>query len=148
MHAKRDEALEWEGDEPADVKPAVLPEGWEAVGKGSEKVSHEKYAADGVAPAQLSAPALLTIGLLAGVYLLYSIGWVVVGFRIHDLGILEGAAYWFAVVCSVAAPLLWFVATWVLTRKSKGWVRIAGLVGGVALLVPWPFVTFGAAGVI
>lgn len=94
----------------------------------------------------MSSMALLAIGVLAGVYLLYMVGWVIVAFRLHDPNLLQGPEFWFAAVSSVTAPALWFAAAWVLTRRSKDWVRIVALLGGVVLLVPWPFVTFGALG--
>lgn len=98
--------------------------------------------------APLSTGTLLTLGIVGGIYLLYSVGWVVGGLRLKPLAnlIVADAMYvpWF--VLAVAAPALWFLATWVLTRTKAGWIRIALLLVGVVLLVPWPFVTVGVIG--
>lgn len=96
----------------------------------------------------MSTAMLLTLGVVGGVYLLYSIGWVVGGLRLKPLAnlIVADAMYvpWF--VLAVLAPALWFLATWVLTRGRAAWLRIFMLLLGVVLLVPWPFVTVGVIG--
>lgn len=96
----------------------------------------------------MSTAMLLTLGVVGGVYLLYSIGWVVGGLRLKPLAnlIVADAMYvpWF--VLAVLAPALWFLATWVLTRGRAAWLRICTLLLGVVLLVPWPFVTVGVIG--
>lgn len=149
MHAKRDEAPEGPGEDQTATSPPSLPVGWAAVGKGSEKVIHESDRGSrpgGASP--MGSAELLIVGVLAGVYLLYTIGWIIVGVRLHELELLSETSSWFAVVCGVAAPALWFAAAWLLTRRNKSWVRLVALLGGVVLLVPWPFVTFGAMGVL
>lgn len=160
-----DEALHWEGDDDPRV---TLPKGWEAKGPGSERVVEagdteaqmgdaavpaSPVDADGHehgegAPAQLSNTALVGFGVLGGAYLLYTIGWVLGGFR------LQGRAQWMVTDAmfqgsfwlAILAPLLWFVTVLALTRGSRTWVRILWLVGGVVLLVPWPFVMTGVVG--
>lgn len=178
MTSDSDDALSWDGDESdAPLKPASaertptptepmtsariapeatsdaqaaadLPEGWNAVGRGSDAVSHAEAAADHDERAPLGTGMLLTLGIVGGIYLLYSVGWVVGGLRLKPLAnlIVADAMYvpWF--VLAVAAPALWFLATWVLTRAKAGWIRIALLLVGVVLLVPWPFVTVGVIG--
>lgn len=177
MTSDSDDALSWDGDESdAPLKPASgkrapkhaeatsspktapdsstggqaaadLPDGWNAVGRGSDAVSHAEVAGDDERP-PLGTGMLLTLGIVGGVYLLYSVGWVVGGLRLKPLAnlIVADAMYvpWF--VLAVAAPALWFLATWVLTRAKAGWIRIALLLVGVVLLVPWPFVTVGVIG--
>ncbi|MDR6141310.1 hypothetical protein QE375_000864 [Microbacterium foliorum] len=173
MTSDSDDALTWDGDDgvaPKTPAPkgsdreasvphgdasddAALPDGWNAVGRGSEAVGHVD--ADGTVtmpdeqePAHLSTAMLLTLGIVGGVYLLYSIGWVVGGLRLKPLAnlIVADAMYvpWF--VLAVAAPALWFLAVWVLTRAKAAWIRIGLLLLGVVLLVPWPFVTVGVIG--
>lgn len=151
-----DDALSWDGDE--DAAPARLPKGWKAVGKGSDRVEHEEAAPAEDSDAAASDPAseatglgsgaLLALGVLGGVYLLYTIGWIVGGLRLQPLAplIVTEAMYipWF--VLAVAAPAVWFLTVWVCTRRSATWVRMTMLAAGAVLLVPWPFVTMGAVG--
>lgn len=175
MTSDSDDALSWDGDDgdsptptapaPAERKSvapadATLPEGWNAVGKGSgavgRPVPEESDDADADADADaddtetpgLSTAMLLILGVVGGIYLLYSVGWVVGGLRLKPLAnlIVADAMYvpWF--VLAVAAPALWFLAVWVLTRAKASWIRIGLLLLGVVLLVPWPFVTVGVVG--
>ncbi|WP_309129364.1 hypothetical protein [Microbacterium sp.] len=173
-----DDALSWDGDEGA--RRASPPEGWKAVGRGSEHVGDidrdsPGAASEGAADAGAASPpthseerarpadetasspdersglssaALLALGVLGGVYLLYTVGWIVGGLRLKALAplIVSEAMYvpWF--VLAVGAPALWFLTTWVCTRRSATWVRMALLAAGAVLLVPWPFVTMGALG--
>ncbi len=172
MTSDSDDALSWDGDEGgaptgrAPKKPAqprsapaaagqaersaddpALPEGWNAVGKGSAAVVRPGDD-DDEEHQPLSTAMLLILGIVGGVYLLYSVGWVVGGLRLKPLAnfFVADAMFlpWF--VLAVAAPLLWFLASWVLTRGRAGWIRVSALLLGVVLLVPWPFVTVGAIG--
>lgn len=162
----KEDGLSWEGDDHLDAP--VLPSGWKAVGKGSEPAPPAEQPAspasvdrapghsrteettsetDAVEPG-LSTAALLGLGALGGVYLLYTIGWVIGGLRMQDLArlIVSDAMYvpWF--IFAVAAPALWFLTTWVLTRGKATWLRLLVLLAGAVLLVPWPFVMMGALG--
>ncbi|CAH0125982.1 hypothetical protein [Microbacterium foliorum] len=172
MTSDSDDALSWDGDEggtrkeqapkkprrtpaePGAVAPTertaedpALSGGWNAVGRGSAAVGRPDDDDEPERP-PLSTGMLLTLGVVGGVYLLYSIGWVVGGMRLKPLAnlIVADAMYmpWF--VLAVAAPALWFLAVWVLTRARAGWIRVALLLLGVVLLVPWPFVTVGVIG--
>ncbi|WP_231637216.1 DNA polymerase III subunit gamma/tau [Microbacterium sp. No. 7] len=138
-------------DPAATADPLALPDGFTAVGKGANAVGH--IAPDGTVtmpsePAPMGNAALVTLGVLAGVYLLYTIGWFISGDRLRVVArlLVSDAAYLPAFVFAVAAPLLWFVTVVVVTRASAAWVRLALLVAGVVLLVPWPFVMVGAVG--
>ena len=156
MSSDSDDALSWEGDEADPSVAPELPQGWNAVGRGSERVVRPADAGtrpsgvgdDDADAAGLSTAMLLTVGIVGGIYLLYSVGWVVGGLRLKPLAnlIVADAMYvpWF--VLAVAAPALWFLATWVLTRSRAAWVRVSLLLLGVVLLVPWPFVTVGVVG--
>lgn len=151
MTSESDDALNWDGDDDAARPAPALPGGWNAVGKGSDAVGRVEDDGTVTAPGQppaLSTALLLVLGVVGGVYLLYTIGWVVGGLRLKPLAnlIVADAMYipWFAL--AVAAPLLWFLASWVLTRGRAAWIRISILLLGVVLLVPWPFVTVGVIG--
>lgn len=96
----------------------------------------------------MSSAMLLLLGVVGGIYLLYSIGWVAGGLRLQPLAsfFVADAMFlpWF--VLAVAAPALWFLTTLVLTRGRASWIRVSLLLLGVVLLVPWPFVTVGVIG--
>lgn len=162
MSSDPDDALSWEGDDPAlrrDSTPTsaastadpALPGGWNAVGKGSRTVG--RVESDGSitpadAPAPVSTPMLVTLGVIGGIYLLYAIGWVIGGLRLQGQApfLVTDVMYQASLWTAVLAPALWFACAWVLTRRSRAWVRVAALVGGVVLLVPWPFVMLGVWG--
>lgn len=129
----------------------VLPDGYTAVGKGSAQVGHVD--ADGTVtlpdePAQMSNTVLVTLGILAGAYLLFTIGWVIGGLRLQGTAefLVSPVGYTVAFWLAVAAPAVWFVTVFLLTRASKAWIRVLLLIGGLALLVPWPFILVGAVG--
>ena len=158
MTSDSDDALSWDGDEDASSRNSALPKGWNAVGKGSDEIptadaeTHVDGAAADIAAEErppLSTAMLLVTGVVGGIYLLYAVGWIVGGLRLKpwaNLFFVADAMFlpWF--VLAVAAPALWFLATWVLTRGKAAWIRIALLLLGVVLLVPWPFVTVGVIG--
>lgn len=110
----------------------------------------------------MSNAVLLGIGAFAGIYLLYTIGWFIGAERISlpaqlllnggvsaaDASFALGiATFQILKWTAIAAPFIWFVVTFVLTRHSRSWVRFVWLVAGALLLVPWPlFVPFAAVG--
>ena len=96
----------------------------------------------------MSSATLITIGVLGGFAALYTVGWIVGGFRLQGSAdylvadVMFQGSFWLAVL----APALWFVTVFVLTRASATWVRILWLIAGAVLLVPWPFIMIGAVG--
>ncbi|WP_292830840.1 DNA polymerase III subunit gamma/tau [Microbacterium sp.] len=158
MSSGRDEdSLTWDGDDDptldAGAAAPALPDGFTAVGRGSGEVGH--IAEDGTispagAPAPLGNALLVAFGVIGGVYALYVVGWIVGGLRLQGTAnflvspVGYGASLWLA----AAAPVLWFATAYIVTRASKSWVRIAWLVAGLALLVPWPFILVGALGTV
>ena len=172
-----DDALSWGGDddptldvgaaEPDAVTPtaetASLPEGWSAVGRGSEAVTAEADADADLADARGSmeteaqgAPVrepmgnaeLITLGVIGGFSALYAIGWLIGALRLQGTAqfLVAPVAYQISLWLAVLAPLVWFAAVFLLTAASKTWVRFAWLAAGVVLLVPWPFIMVGAIG--
>lgn len=172
MSGRDDDALRWEGDDdptldvgaaapaapaaPRDdpaAEPVALPDGFTAVGKDSASVGRIEADGSVVMPGErepLSTATLLALGVLAGVYLLFTIGWIVGGIRLQGTAqylvspVGYQAAFWLAVI----APVVWFGTAYVLTRSAKAWVWISCLVAGLVLLVPWPFVMVGAVGTV
>lgn len=136
---------------PTDSDPLALPDGYTAVGKGADEVGRIREDGTVVMPGDRAAmgnATLVTLGILGGIYVLYTIGWIVAGERLRVVARLLVAewAYQPAFWCALFAPLLWFATTYVATRDSATWVRMSWLVAGVLLLVPWPFVMVGAVG--
>jgi hypothetical protein len=124
-----DEALSWAGDrDVTHVESAAQP-----------NVVVDRPAED--AAPRTSSLALITYGVLAGVYLLYTLGWVTSVTRttlpVYDL--LSGIMYQFGQFLAIASPALWLTAALVLTRDRKPVVRLLWVVLGLVVVAPWPF---------
>lgn len=91
---------------------------------------------------QMSSTMLVTLGIFGGVFLLYSVGWLISAFR-PDAAVPNDTvgAFMFNLGqgLAVAAGPVWMAATLWLTRGSRSYVRIAMLALGVVLVLPWPF---------
>jgi len=134
-----------------DAAPAALPQGYTAVGKGSGEVGRVNRDGTVTMPGDrkpMRNATLIGLGILGGVYLIYAIGWIIGGLRLQGRAeylvtdIMYQGSLWLAVL----APLLWFATVFLLTMRSRAWVRFAWLIAGVALLLPWPFIMIGAVG--
>lgn len=139
---------------------AALPNGFTAVGKDSATVGRVED--DGTItmpsdPVPLGNASLIALGILGGVYALWTIGWIVGGLRVHGVaGFLvssDGSAspLWTAgnlaaVWLAVLAPAIWFGTVLWLTRGRRPWLRWLLLAVGAVLLVPWPFIMVGVVG--
>jgi len=155
--SRDDDALGWAGDDDptlasgrpeatggsAAVTPAApasdstgndLPEGWAVTGSPGGYV-------DAPAATPLSSPALVGLGILGGVYLLYTIGWLIGVGRIDNELTDPLARFMFSLGTwlAVAAPAVWFAASFWLTRGAPR-RRWTWLVLGVLLLAPLPFI--------
>jgi len=169
---REDDALTWDGDDdptletgaassPGDETvtdaaasdPVVLPAGYTAVGKGSESAAAPAAPeSDADAEAQpgrrqMGNAALVGIGILSGVYLLLTVGWLLGAGRLQFVAslFLDPVAFQITLWLAVLALPLWFVTVVWLTRTTRAWVRFSLLIAGAVLLVPWPFVLAGAA---
>ena len=165
MTSRNDDALSWAGDDDPTLTPPIQAGSTGAAGApGVEnaeraeaptvleqaelaedaKVEAELAAAE-KASAQLSSAALITLGILGGVYLLYTIGWAIVVARTTvtffplDSLFLE-ICFRIGQFLSIAAAPLWFVSTLLLTHKRTWRSRLGWLLLGVFVLVPWPFI--------
>jgi len=111
---------------------------------------------DGAAPAMGNA-ALISLGVFGGVFVLYAIGWYLGATRLAVVQLESGSGdllgvpilandllYLFWVIMATLAAPIWFITTLVVTRGQRFWKRFVGLLGGVVLLVPWPFLMIGA----
>ena len=124
-----DDALRWDGDDdptltpsgvsrsapraasapsPAAPAKAALPAGFAAVGKGSDEVETVDAAGDPVAagPAPMGNVMLVTVGVLGGVYALWTIGWIIGGLRLRTVAdvLVDPVAYAVAMWLAVATP--------------------------------------------
>ncbi|TFB69088.1 DNA polymerase III subunit gamma/tau [Cryobacterium glaciale] len=170
MNAKRDDdALNWAGDDDptltsgstdrAGLEPVGLPEGWTIPQVSADHPVAPDTTTDADTPepdsaqpgsAQPDSPAvgsaaLVGMGILAGIYLLYSIGWFIGAARLSSQTMVVSTADpvaefmtslggWLA----VAAPLVWFGSTFWLTM-SRPRARWFFLLLGVVVLIPFPF---------
>lgn len=101
-----------------------------------------------VAAPGISSFLLVSYGILAGAYLIYTLGWVVVvlgplagGINADVLGQLM---YRVTQVLAVASPAIWFGAAFLLTRGRRPIVRLLVLLLGLVVVLPWPFILLGA----
>lgn len=131
-----------ETDEAATA--AETPEMTEPGGEATA-ASGEAPAAEDEAPRPLGDVALVSLGVIGGIYALWTAGWVVGALRLHQV---QGgdAMFLASMVLGIAAPAIWFLTAWVLTRHRASWMRFLALLGGIVVLVPWPFVMVGAIG--
>lgn len=90
----------------------------------------------------MSAPMLVALGVLGGIYALYTVGWFVSWQRFvyFDPDALESIAFRVQQVAAIVGPPLWFVAAMLFTRGRRDLVRLAWLVIGALVLIPWSFV--------
>ena len=125
-------ALAWAGDE-KPVAPAVEPVETRVV----------EVAPD--AKPQMPAALLVTYGILAGAYLIYTIGWVVSVQRYNATHVVSPEplnAFMFGLgeILAILSPALWFATAFLLSRGRKPLVRLVGLLLGLVAVLPWPFV--------
>jgi hypothetical protein len=160
--SRDDDALGWAGDDDptlvsgrpgapaADAAPAALPATAQPAGTAPGDALPEGWAVTGspggyvdapAKPASMSSPALVGLGILAGVYLLYTIGWFVGVERIQTSLTDPLAQFMFSLTTwlAIAAPAVWFAASFWLTR-GKPRLRWTWLILGALLLAPLPFI--------
>ncbi len=123
-----EEALSWSGEtDPTHV------------GAPASAKAHPATALDDAA--DRSSPVFLVVlGILAGVYLLYAVGWGIHAFTTpaRAVGTFSVIMYELGEFFSIASPFLWAVAVWFVTKKPV-W-RLLWIFIGVLVLAPWPFI--------
>jgi len=85
---------------------------------------------------------LVSLGILGGIYLLYTVGWIISLQRLYYIATtaLDQSAFEVQQYLAIAAPVAWFVAVIWFTRHRHPVARLIWLIVGAVLLVPWPFV--------
>lgn len=142
-----DDALTWAGGrDPSHYETpeqkAPKPQKPQGAQKSADPTPTED---DPELPPSMSAAVLVSLGILGGVYLLYTVGWFISWrrFLYASNDELELVAFHVQQVLAIIAPALWFVVTMLLTRERKPAVRLLWLLAGALVLIPWPFV-FGS----
>jgi hypothetical protein len=129
-----EEGLRWDGD-PADTAAPRVVHVAPVADEGAEPVE------------QMSSSLLVTYGIIAGIYLLYTVGWIIAATRTSSgsADILVQIMFQLGQFLAIAAAPLWFVTVFTLTRARKPLVRLLWLVLGLLLFVPLPFILGGGA---
>lgn len=138
MTAEDDKALSWDGDD--DVTTPSAPR------KKTTSVATAD-SADTTKTASSGSFLLISYGILGGIYLIYTIGWVVGVVKDNRQELpyfLTELMFQVGEYLAIASPLLWFGTVLVLTRNRKPIVRLLALVVGVFIVIPWPFFLLGA----
>lgn len=130
-----DEALTWAGD----TDPSLASS---AAGTVPEEPAAATVDGSATPRAQVPAVLLVSYGVLAGIYLIYAVGWAVSMQRstIEQPDALSEFMFTLGELLAIASPALWFGAVVVLTRGRKPLPRLLGLLAGLAVVIPWPFV--------
>jgi hypothetical protein len=86
--------------------------------------------------------ALVGFGVLGGIYLLYTVAWLISAslLPVDSGSSVSAAASEVLRVLAIMAPALWFVATLWLGQGSRNRTKFIWLVVGAVVLVPWPFI--------
>ncbi len=136
MIADRDEdALAWAGDD----DPSLA--GDAQASRPPQSIVVEPAPAGGQTPGVL----LVTYGVLGGIYLIYTFGWLLslqrfIGIRNVSADPLTEIMFQFGAFLALASPALWFAAIFLLTRGQKPLSRLAWLLVGLLAVLPWPFI--------
>ncbi|KQQ04071.1 MULTISPECIES: hypothetical protein [unclassified Rathayibacter] len=111
-----------------------------------ELLDDEDDATSAAEAAAASSVLLVATGVTAGLYLLYTIGWMITATRQNATMAasfsgdpLGGALYGLGLWLAVAAPATWFATVLLGTRDSRVRTRVLWLVAGLVLLAPLPF---------
>ena len=142
-----EEALNWDSSSrdasyvegPAPVKQAVAGSAGSPAPVDAVEVEDDT---DEAPAAPTSSFLLVSYGIIAGIFLLYAIGWFTSVRRgsYVDPSVLGTFMTGLGQVLAVVAAPVWFGAVFVLTRHSKPITRLLWLLLGLVLLVPVPFV--------
>lgn len=171
MTPRDDDALSWAGDSDPTLSAGgapedALPDGWTVPrrpgdGRGRAAVGGDaadsrteadrdertEDVSDDEAASPASSVALVGVGILAGIYLLYTIGWFIGVTRVGNplVDPVARAMFTLGGWLAVAAPVVWFATTFWLTADRPR-ARFMWLLIGAILLAPLPLI-IGVGGV-
>lgn len=139
MASSEDDALSWAGDEDRLTTSAPL----ESTRRKSQKTP-ESSGSEQTENKGLSSLALVSMGVFAGIYLLFSVAWLITALRnptaIADA--LGNTMFQLGMWLTVAAPSLWFIAVVVIWKKMGVVKQMLWLTVGVVVLIPWPYISW------
>ncbi|MFF2270970.1 hypothetical protein ACFVTX_01765 [Agromyces sp. NPDC058136] len=162
-----DDALRWEGDDDATLAPgwktvgAAVPLKGDAkrgIGDGAGAAGADGTEGDAAgsaltgddldsdepnepaAPAQTGSVELVVLGVLGGVYLLYTIGWIITALRtaVPGMSVVGDFMYSLGLWLAVLAAPVWFALALRGARTPRS--RLVWLVVGAVVLAPLPFI--------
>ena len=140
-----DSALVWDGDEergqeaPRRRRAALAAAEARELDRDAEADGEDEDDPD-VDPAATSATSLVIIGVLAGISLIWLLGWVsVIGAStITYTDVLGEVLYQLGEFLAIASPAIWFGAVLVLARDRPAATRIRWHALGLLVTAPWP----------
>ena len=136
MAADRDEdALAWAGDDDPSLETEAPV----------SRLTVDSDAQTAGVARQTPGVLLVTYGVLGGIYLIYTFGWLLslqrfIGIRNISADPLTEIMFQFGAFLVLASPAVWFGATFLLTRGQKPLSRLAWLLVGLIAVLPWPFI--------
>lgn len=148
MSTHEEDALSWAGDDDRLTTGSPLSAQRDAGGASSVKEPRTKPTQKAAETAEhsqgLSSVALIGFGIFGGVYLLFSVAWLITALRnpTEILDPLGNAMFQLGLWLAVASPAIWFGAVLYLGRNSKVATKLLFLLLGVAVLIPWPYVSW------
>lgn len=142
-----DAALAWAGDEKLAPEPptAVVETPASVVETPASRVetpdSRVELVETSPTNTQIPAPLLVTYGILGGLYLIYTIGWVITVTRSTTTlpTLLGEVMFQLGEFLAIASPAIWFAAVVLLTRGRRPIIRLLLLLAGLVATIPWPF---------
>lgn len=128
MGDENEEALSWDGGSDPTHVDSIEP----------DAASDESALAPGT-----SSGMLVVYGIFGGIYLLYTVGWLIIAMRgTQPTGVaLNDIMLRVSTLLAFAAAPSWFIATLALSAGRKSWPRVLVLLIGVLVLIPWGFVS-------
>jgi hypothetical protein len=144
MSTPEEDALSWAGDDDRLTTGSPLSAKRDARGASSVKQPGKQGDTDSVEPSGLSSVALIGFGIFAGIYLLFSVAWLITALRnpTQIADVLGNAMFQFGLWLSVLSPAIWFGAVLYLGKNKKVSTRLLFLLLGAAVLIPWPYVSW------
>ncbi len=136
-----EDALSWGNETDSTHIDAPSP----VAGKAAKAEVKTELVIDPAPKPATSSLQLVSYGVLAGAYLIYTIGWVVSIQRLNAVQaasseVLNAIMFGLGEVLAMASPAIWFGAAFLLTRGRKPIVRLLWILVGLVAVLPWPFV--------